>query len=115
MNYYHSGWLYGSLYPGVRKRKLSYESPEKDLFLLVLCLSVVINVVLVCSIFTYLILVMDHLLFTRKYSYGCVQFKGGLFHFSNVFVFDTLMKSRELKNSGIVCKFKRNSTMVKMY
>ena len=70
-----------------------------------------------CSIFvlhTYPILVMDHLLFTRKYSYGYVQFKGGLFHFSNVFVFDTLMKSRELKNSGIVCKFKRNSTMVKM-
>ena len=110
MNYYNSGWLYGSLYPRVRKRKLSYESPEKDLFLLVLCLSVVINVAVY-----YPILVMDHLLFTRKYSYGCVQFKGGLFHFPNVFVFDTLMKSRELKNSGIVCKFKRNSTMVKMY
>lgn len=111
MNYYNSGWLYGSLYPGVRKRKLSYESPEKDLFLLVLCLSVVINVV----VYLYYIHTLYHLLFTRKYSYGCVQFKGGLFHFPNVFVFDTLMKSRELKNSGIVCKFKRNSTMVKMY
>ena len=110
MNYYNSGWLYGSLYPRVRKRKLSYESPEKDLFLLVLCLSVVINVV----VYLYYIHTLYDLLFTRKYSYGCVQFKGGLFHFSNVFVFDTLMKRRELKNSGIVCKLKKNSTMVKM-
>ena len=70
-----------------------------------------------CSIFvlhTYPILVMDHL-FTRKYSYGCVQFKGGLFHFPNVFVFGTLMKSRELKVTGILCKLIENSTMVKIY